>query len=105
MLRIVQSKSAEQAKGYYVQGLSRDDYYTEGQERKGVWHGRGAELLGLEGEVGSNAFYDLCENRDPASGAQLTLRTKDERTVGYDVNFHAPKSLSVLYAHTRDERI
>ena len=105
MLRITQSKSADQAKSYYVAGLSREDYYTEGQELEGQWHGKGAELLGLGGEVGPNEFYDLCENRDPATGGRLTARTKDVRTVGYDVNFHCPKSVSAIYAHTKDERI
>ncbi len=105
MLRITQSKSAEQAKSYYVDGLSREDYYREGQELAGRWQGRGAELLGLEGEVTSDGFFDLSENRDPATGERLTPRTKDNRTVGYDFNFHAPKSVSAMYAHTGDERI
>jgi conjugative relaxase-like TrwC/TraI family protein len=105
MLRITQSKSADQAKSYYLDGLSREDYYTEGQELAGNWNGRGAELLGLDGKVGQDAFFDLCENRDPATGARLTPRTKEERTVGYDFNFHAPKSVSAIYAHTKDERI
>lgn len=104
MLRITQSKSAEQAKSYYVE-LSREDYYTEGQELKGQWHGKGAELLGLGGEVGSDEFYDLCDNRDPATGGRLTPRTKDMRRIGYDINFHCPKSVSAMYAHTKDERI
>ena len=43
MLRITQSKSAQQAKSYYVSGLSREDYYSEGQEIAGNWQGKGAE--------------------------------------------------------------
>jgi conjugative relaxase-like TrwC/TraI family protein len=110
MLRITQSKSADQAKSYYVAGLSsedfsREDYYTEGQELEGKWHGKGAELLGLGGKVGSDEFYDLCDNRDPATGERLTPRTKAARSVGYDINFHCPKSVSALYAHAKDERI
>lgn len=105
MLRMTQSKSADQAKSYYVSGLSREDYYTERQELKGHWHGKGAELLGLSGEVGSDEFYDLCDNRDPATNAPLTPRTKEVRTVGYDINFHCPKSVSAVYAHNKDERI
>ena len=30
---------------------------------------------------------------------------KGERVVGYDINFHAPKSLSLLYALTQDAEI
>ena len=105
MLRITQSKSAQQAKSYYVSGLSREDYYSEGQEVAGNWHGKGAERLGLAGKVDQEAFYALSENRDPATGERLTARINDERTIGYDFNFHVPKSVSAMYSHTRDERI
>jgi conjugative relaxase-like TrwC/TraI family protein len=105
MLRITQSKSAQQAKSYYVKGLSREDYYSEGQEVAGNWQGKGAERLGLAGKIDQEAFYALSENRDPATGDRLTARSNDERTIGYDFNFHVPKSVSAMYAHTQDERI
>jgi len=35
----------------------------------------------------------------------LTQRNKSNRTVGYDFNFHCPKSVSVAYEFTQDERI
>lgn len=105
MLRMIQTKSAEQAKSYYVSGLSTEDYYVKGQELDGTWHGKGAKLLSLDGKVGADAFYDLCENRDPANRERLTPRTKERRTIGYDINFHCPKSVSALYAHAKDERI
>lgn len=105
MLRIIQTSSEAAAKSYYTQGLSREDYYAEGQECVGRWGGRAASLIGLEGSVDATAFAALCENRDPATGSRLTPRTKSDRTVGYDFNFHAPKSVSVVYELTRDEGI
>lgn len=105
MLRIVQSKSSGQAKSYYTEGLSREGYYTEGQEIAGNWNGKGAERLGLDGTVSQKEFHALCENLDPATGTRLTARTNSDRTVGYDLNFHCPKSVSALYAHSKDERI
>ena len=51
------------------------------------------------------AWDALCNNRNPATGEQLTLRQKEHRRVGYDFNFHVPKSVSVLYSLTKDERI
>ena len=110
MFRITQSKSADQAKSYYTKSLGREDYglgdyYTDGQEIAGNWQGRGAELLGVSGKVDQAAFFDLSENRAPATGERLTARTKNDRTVGHDFNFHVPKSVSAMYAHTGDEWI
>ncbi|HEX2839357.1 MAG TPA: MobF family relaxase [Phycisphaerales bacterium] len=101
MLRIVQNTSAAGAKSYY----STADYYTEGQELVGEWRGKGAERLGLAGTIDKADWDALCDNRNPKSGAKLMPRTKAERRVGYDFNFHCPKSLSVLYALTKDERL
>jgi conjugative relaxase-like TrwC/TraI family protein len=105
MLRIVAHKSAAAALRYYTEGLAREDYYSEKQEIIGQWHGRAAEHLGLAGDVKREAFAAMAENRHPDTGKPLTPRTKAERRVGYDLNFHAPKSLSILHAMTGDERI
>ncbi len=101
MLRVIQTKSAEGAKSYY----SRSDYLSEGQELVGKWGGKGAKMLGLTGEVDKQSFDRLCDNLDPRSGERLTLRTKENRSVGYDFNFHAPKCLSLAYLLNKDDRI
>lgn len=105
MLRVVAHKSAAAARQYYAEGLKREDYYSEGQEVVGKWYGRAAERLGLSGGVTPEAFAALVENRNPMTGERLTPRTKADRLVGYDINFHAPKSLSVLHALTADDDI
>lgn len=101
MLRINQSTHAAAAQSYY----STADYYTEGQELTGRWCGEGARLLGLSGDVQQAEWNRLCDNLHPLSGERLTQRTNADRTVGYDFNFHVPKSLSLLYSVTRDERL
>jgi len=101
MLRITQNNSPERAKSYY----STSDYYSEGQELVGVWKGMGAARLGLTSNVRREDWDALCDNRHPATGEPLTPRTKQERRVGYDFNFHVPKSVSILYGVTRDGRI
>lgn len=105
MLRVVAHKSAGAALSYYTDGLRKEDYYAEGQEVVGKWFGKGAERLGLSGSVERNQFAALVENRHPTTGESLTPRTRSNRRVGYDINFHAPKSLSVLYALTQDENV
>jgi conjugative relaxase-like TrwC/TraI family protein len=105
MLRVIPSKSASAAKNYHRQSLSKEDYYTEGQEIRGEWHGIGAMKLGLSGPVTQEAFNALCDNEKPGTDERLTQRNGDHRTVGYDFNFHCPKSVSVAYEFTQDARI
>jgi conjugative relaxase-like TrwC/TraI family protein len=107
MLRITPSTSAAGAKKYFTESLTRDDagYYHEGKEPAGEWGGKGAERLGLQGAVGQSDFFALCDNRNPETGEQLTVRNKQVRRVGYDFTFSAPKSVSVLYEMSGDEGI
>jgi conjugative relaxase-like TrwC/TraI family protein len=105
MLRIIASKSASAAKNYHRQSLRKEDYYSEGQEIRGEWYGVGAVKLGLSGPVTAEAYDALCENQKPGTDERLTQRSGDHRTVGYDFNFHCPKSVSVVYEFTKDERI
>ena len=103
MLRIIQNSTAGGAKSYY--STSGSGYYREGQELAGMWRGRGAERLGLSGEIEKVDWDALCDNRNPVTGKTLTLRQKVNRRVGYDFNFHVPKSVSLLYGITRDNRV
>lgn len=101
MIRISQQGSAQDAKRYYATA----DYYSDGQEIVGSWGGKGAQRLGLAGTVDKDSFERLCDNRHPQTGKTLTVRTRTERTVGYDFTFSVPKSVSLLYALSGDEEI
>jgi conjugative relaxase-like TrwC/TraI family protein len=101
MIRITQQDCASGAKRYYAGA----DYYTQGQELIGLWGGKGAALLGIQGKVDKLSFDRLCDNLHPATGQQLTARTRSERTVGYDFTFSVPKSVSLLYGLTDDGEI
>src|SRR5580700_585173 len=101
MIRISQQDSASGAKRYYATA----DYYSQGQEIVGLWGGKAASRLGLSGTVDQFSFDRLCDNLDPRTGEPLTVRTRSDRTVGYDFTFSVPKSVSLLYAMSGDQDI
>jgi conjugative relaxase-like TrwC/TraI family protein len=105
MIRIVQNSAAGRAKSYFTSRAG--EYYLDGQqELRGVWRGEAAGKLGLSGEIAKTDWDAICDGLNPKSGEKLLQRLKDNRTVGYDINFHVPKSVSVLYGLTRgDERL
>lgn len=105
MLRIYQSKSAGQAKSYFSEELTQGDYYGATQEMAGMWGGKTAERLGLKGEVTKDAFNQLVDNINPENGERLTERSRADRTAGYDMTFNAPKSFSIIYEFTQDQRL
>ncbi len=82
MLRIVVCANAAQAKNYFKKSLSREEYYSEGQELVGYWQGYGAERLGLSGRVDQKSFNELADNLKPGTDETLTARMKDNRRVG-----------------------
>ncbi|WP_082489134.1 MobF family relaxase [Dyadobacter sp. Leaf189] len=102
---MIQSNSAAQAKAYFSQSLSKADYYVNDQELNGHIQGKLAKRLGLAGRATKETFFALCENVHPFTGEHLTPRTKKERTTGYDINFHCPKSVSILHALSKDDHL
>lgn len=102
--------------GYSERHLQHRDYYAEGERVIGTWQGRGAELLGLSGEVESEQFEAVRQGLDPQSGEFLRQRHSADRigTDGnvqsrgrnlYDFTISAPKSVSVMAKVGGDERI
>lgn len=105
MIRMIQSANAAHAKSYFNEALSKSDYYLGDQELAGRFDGKLADRLGMDKEATKRDFYALADNLHPKTGKTLTARTKAERTIGYDINFHCPKSVSVLHALSKDDHI
>ena len=105
MIRMIQSHSASGAKSYFSQNLAKADYYLNDQELQGRMQGKLADRLGLSGPITKDAFFQLCDNKNPVTSQSLTPRTNEQRTVGYDINFHCPKSVSILHALSNDPHI
>jgi conjugative relaxase-like TrwC/TraI family protein len=106
MLRITMSVSPEAAARYFDSALEKADYYAKSEiTGKGAWGGKGAERLGLSGEVRREDFVSLASNKLPASDRNLTERTKEKRRAGYDFTFSVPKSVSLYLAETGDREV
>jgi conjugative relaxase-like TrwC/TraI family protein len=105
MIRMIQSTSAAQAKEYFSEALAQADYYLNDQELAGHFHGKVAAQLGIAGKAIKDVFHALCENQHPVTGEALTPRKKDNRTTGYDINFHCQKSVSLLHVLVDDGHI
>ncbi len=105
MIRMIQSQSSGHAKTYFSEALAKSDYYIGDQELNGNFQGQLAERLGISGIATKERFFALCENRHPNTGIPLSPRTKTNRRIGYDINFHVPKSVSILHALSKDDHI
>src|SRR6267142_4564446 len=121
MLTISNLLSASQALAYHAEEFSnaRENYYTQGDQIRGEWHGKLAEQWELRGEVGEEHFQRLTEGQHPITGEQLVrhkaaqeyvnehgqkIRTMEHRA-GWDATFSAPKSVSLTALVGGDERI
>ena len=101
--------SAAATAAYYTR------YLTEAPgEQPGVWSGGQAAGLGLAGEVSGEQLEMLLRGRDPVSGSPLggvlvdrvkADGKKIEAVAGFDATFSAPKSVSVWWGLTQDDRL
>ena len=94
--------SSAQASAYY----EADDYYADGGLSPSAWQGKGADDLGLSGEVERDEFRELLDGKLP-SGQQLgtTRDGKIEHRPGWDVTMSAPKSVSIMAEVAGDRRL
>ena len=109
-------RAMSDGKGYSSRHLEHSDYCAEGERVTGVWQGRGAELLGLRGDVKTDDFEALRQGLDPRTNEFLRVRHSADRTAVdgtklaqgrslYDFTISAPKSVSVLAILAGDDRL
>ena len=102
--------------GYSQRHLEHSDYYDERRKVQGEWQGRGAELLGLRGNVTREQFEAVREGLHPETGEFLRPRHGADRVNNdgseqskarslYDLTFSAPKSISIQGMVGGDERL
>jgi len=121
MLTISPPLSAPQAKTYYAHefAAAQQEYYTQGGEITGQWHGRLAADWGLVGDVTPDHYNRLAEGKHPVTGEALvrhqtrhTTTTAAGETVtsmahraGWDATFSAWKSASLTALVGGDEAV
>lgn len=107
MLNVANVKNSSHGMSYYA----KDNYYSNEQGvANSSWQGKGAEALGLSGNVDPEVFKELLEGK--VDGQQLGKLDKDENgnvvinhLAAIDVTFSAPKSVSIMGEVYGDERI
>lgn len=100
MLSVANVRSPSAAASYFA----ADNYYTAADaDRSGTWIGKGAERLGLNGEV-SAAQFDAVLRGELPGGIQVGNAGQAHRP-GTDLTFSLPKSWSLLALVGGDQRI
>jgi len=110
MITMSKALSVKQMIDYYKDEYKKGDYFSEEGAIIGVWGGKGAEKLGLNGQVQEKDFVNLAEGKDPKTEEQLIRyrRTSENHVghrAGFDITFSAPKSLSLTSLVGEDKRI
>ena len=87
---------SERSADYYVKGASGDkDQEKEHDESQGQWIGRGAEKLGLtEAPTRDQLQLSLAGH---LGGRQVQNAGRENRQMGWDLTFSAPKSVSIAW--------
>ncbi|MEM1308329.1 MAG: MobF family relaxase [Cyanobacteria bacterium P01_H01_bin.153] len=86
--------SPNQGETYYT----AENYYSnEENQANSVWSGKGAQSLGLSGQVQGEAFKNLLHGNSPQGDKTLSGRkiNPEKHRAGIDLTFSAPKSLSL----------
>lgn len=107
MITIHKVKSASDAVQYYT----RDNYYTtEEGVQNSQWQGKGAQKLGLSGNVNKDDFEKLINGKvgDQQLGRTVTDENGEKQiqhAAGYDLTFSASKSISLYGEVLGDENV
>lgn len=99
MLSVANVRSASGAANYFA----NDNYYSKDDaDRSGQWFGKGAEALGLTGQVDAKVFDRLLKGELPDG---TRVGREDHHRSGTDLTFSMPKSWSILALVGGDKRI
>ena len=100
MLSVANVRTAGGAANYFA----ADNYYTRADaDRSGQWLGKGAEKLGLAGQIDARAFEAVLRGFLP-DGSRVGSENRGHRP-GTDLTFSMPKSWSLIALVGGDRRV
>jgi conjugative relaxase-like TrwC/TraI family protein len=116
MLDMSKPLTAGKATNYFKEeyGNAENSYYTQGQMLQGRWHGKFAGELGLTGTVREEHFARMALGQNPENGehwvkhrhtAKTESNSELEHRAGWDLTFHAPKTVSLAALPGHDDRV
>jgi conjugative relaxase-like TrwC/TraI family protein len=107
MINISKPIGAAHAEQYFDNHFSVDEYHSEGHKVTGQWIGKGADELGLAGDVNRDKYSQLLEGIDPNTGQIIVPAAthNHERRAAWDAVWGAPKSVSVQALIGGDSRL
>jgi conjugative relaxase-like TrwC/TraI family protein len=108
MIRASRALGLARAATYFRREYTRGDYYIAGRTAgTGTWQGRGAERLGLAGDVAPEDFSALLAGRSPRDGRQLVApeTVSGFHRAAWDFQAAPDKSVSLVALAGGDERV
>ena len=99
-IKKISPKGAE----YYLE-LARENYYLDGGEPPGLWHGNRAAALGLKGRMTRAQFENLFHGYSPDGKTNQVQNAgkmggDQKRVPGCDLTFSPYKSVSIIWEMT-----
>jgi conjugative relaxase-like TrwC/TraI family protein len=89
-----------------VNDYAQDNYYTKNQElANSQWYGKGAEILGLKGQVDPETYKNAYQGLDSQGNLLRQRQSGKKYNPGRDITLSAPKSISLLGLVKEDQAV
>jgi conjugative relaxase-like TrwC/TraI family protein len=89
-----------------VNDYAQDNYYTKNQElANSQWYGKGAEILGLKGQVDAETYKNAYQGLDSQGNLLRQRQSGKKSNPGRDITLSAPKSVSLLGLVKKDQAV
>ncbi len=89
-----------------VNDYATDNYYTQNQGlANSYWYGKGAEILGLNGQIATEEYNNAYQGLDRRGNPLRQRQSGKKYNPGRDITLSAPKSVSLLGLVKEDQTV